>query len=179
MTKIRLYIATSLDGYIARLDGSIDWLTELPVPEGVDYGYPAFIETIDTVVLGRKTYEDVLGFDVDWPYSDYNCVVITKRQNYEASTPRTTVINDISTQTVEQIKALGTKDVWVTGGGEIISEFLNLDEIDSMVVTIVPVILGSGRPLFTNKAQEKQLKHISTETFDSGFVNLIYEAVKH
>lgn len=77
MKKTKLFIATSIDGYIARKDGTLDWLDAIPNPDQLDYGYYAFYETVDTILMGRKTYEEVLGFGVDWPYPDCKTYVVS------------------------------------------------------------------------------------------------------
>ncbi|MFT5723618.1 MAG: dihydrofolate reductase [Bacteroidia bacterium] len=121
MGNIQLFIAMSVDGYIARKNGSIDWLDDIPNPEGLDFGYNTFISDIGTVVMGRKTYETVVGFDVDWPYSDFKCYVISKNTQTVLSTPNTELITTISEDTLSKIKANSLKDIWVVGRSEIIS----------------------------------------------------------
>lgn len=93
MRKVKLYIATSLDGYIARKDGALDWLDNIPHPENEDYGYQEFYDSIDTVIMGRGTYEVVLGFDVDWPYSTCTTLVMSSTYDAPITTPNTKVVN--------------------------------------------------------------------------------------
>lgn len=173
MTACRLFIATSIDGYIAREDGSIDWLDSITHPEGVDYGYHAFMEQIDTVVMGRKTYEDVVGFDVDWPYGGCNTVVVTSSKSLTVSTPNTHLIHGMTETDIATIKRLSQKDIWIVGGGELIASFLNAGLIDSMLISVIPVVLGSGRPLFRGGI-ETNFDLVSTESFSNGVVNLVY-----
>ncbi|NBC08920.1 MAG: hypothetical protein GVY26_17145 [Bacteroidetes bacterium] len=92
MSGIKLYIATSIDGYIARPNNQLDWLAKLPNLDKTDYGYQDFYAGIDTVVMGRKTYEEVLGFDVDWPYAECTTYVATTRKDYVLSTPNTELL---------------------------------------------------------------------------------------
>jgi len=173
MSKFRLFIATSIDGYIAREDGSIDWLDNIDHPKDVDYGYSAFMSEVDTIIMGRKTYEDVVGFDVDWPYADYTCYVISSNKGLQISTPSTEVVSSISDIDVQKMKQHAKKDIWIVGGGVLIANFLNKGLIDSMLISIIPVVLGNGRPLF-KEGKETMFKLSSTESFESGVVNLTY-----
>jgi dihydrofolate reductase len=95
MADTVLYIAASLDGYIARQDGSLDWLENLPNPDQTDHGYAAFLDTIGTVVMGRTTYEQVLGFGGEWPYATMDTKVVTSRKDFNAGTPSTEVVNHL------------------------------------------------------------------------------------
>ena len=173
MSAFKLFIATSIDSYIARNDGSIDWLDGVEHPKGVDYGYSAFMSTIGTVMMGRKTYEDVVGFDVDWPYGEYKTYVVSSKSDVVISTPNTELIHNIESETLVAVSKNTNKDIWVVGGGELIASFLNKGLIDYMLISIIPVVLGSGRPLFKDSLETKfQLE--STESFENGIVNLVY-----
>ena len=174
MSKFRLFIATSIDGYIAREDGSIDWLDDLVHPEGVDYGYANFMVQVDTIVMGRKTYEDVIGFDVDWPYDDYHCFVVSKSGKVNVSTPRTEIITSLADVELSKMRLSAKKDIWIVGGGELIASFLNEGLIDSMLISVIPVVLGSGRPLFKD-GKETAFNLVETESFQNGVVNLVYK----
>jgi dihydrofolate reductase len=169
-----LYIATSLDGYIARADGSVDWLDSFPHPEGEDYGYAEFYAGIGTVVMGRVTYEQVLGFDVDWPYSDRKTLVATSRKVYELQTENTRLLTEISRPNIEKIKTESRQDAWLIGGGEVIKAFHNIDAIDEILLTMFPVVLGEGIPLFPSGSRETRLDLQRCKAFDSGIVNLTY-----
>ncbi|MFT5511961.1 MAG: dihydrofolate reductase [Bacteroidia bacterium] len=174
MHLFKLFIATSIDGLIAREDGGIDWLDSIPHPENVDYGYVEFMSHIDTVIMGRKTYEDVIGFDVEWPYGDKTCFLVSGSGKVDITTPKTQLISDLSEKSLQKIKNLSHKDIWVIGGGDLIAGFLNQGLIDSMLISIIPVVLGKGRPLFKNGI-ETSFKLNSTEAFENGIVNLVYE----
>lgn len=175
MNNIKLYIATTIDGFIAREDGSLDWLDELPNPNQIDYGYTDFYATIDKVVIGRKTYEEVLGFDVDWPYEDSTTYVVTLKDGYQPQTNNTEVIHKIDQEAISRIKSAGQKDVWVIGGGLIITEFLNLSAIDKMILCVIPAILGNGIRLFPNHPKETKFDLVKAEPFDTGAVMLTYK----
>jgi len=174
MTKTKLYIATTLDGFIAREDGSLDWLDELSNPNQTDYGYGEFYATIDTVVMGRKTYEDVLGFGVDWPYADSKTYVVTSKPDYQTKTENTSVIHQISTETIASLKAESEKNIWVVGGGKVITAMLNQGQIDEMMLCLIPTILGKGIQLFPDNPVETKFDLINTESFETGAVILTY-----
>lgn len=142
--KISVYIAASLDGFIATNTGAVDWLEAI---EGDgDNGYGRYYSEVDAVVMGRKTYEVILGFDIPFPYRGKDCFVFTNQ--LAGSNEEATFING----TIDDlISALSTKDfkkVWIVGGGMLISELMNRHLVDEMIVTVAPVLLGSGVPLF-------------------------------
>jgi dihydrofolate reductase len=174
MSKIKLYIATSLDGFIARPDGSLDWLESLPNPNQIDHGYHDFYASIGVVIMGRSTYEEILGFGVPWPYSNCTSYVVTQNKNYKLSTPDTELLAGIDKGVIRSIQEVQTKDIWLVGGGKIITEFLNLQLIDEMILSIAPVILGSGIPLFPGVTRETSFKLVGAEKFETGIVNLFY-----
>jgi dihydrofolate reductase len=173
-SKIKLYIATTLDGFIAREDGSLDWLHDHPNPNKTDYGYSRFMETIDTVIIGRKTYEEVLGFGVDWPYSTCTTYVITTRSDFKPNTASTSVINRIERQGLDRIRSESQKDIWLMGGGEVITSCLNLGQVDEMILFIMPVILGKGIRLFPGESLETGFELAQAESFETGVVGLTY-----
>jgi len=174
MKKIKLYIASSLDGYIAREDGSLDWLYELPNPDQEDYGYGDFLATVDTVVMGRKTYEEILGFGVEWPYSDFRTLIITSQEEYQVRTASTEAMSQLDQQGIDKLRAGSQKNIWLVGGGQIITEFLNLGAVDEMTISMVPRILGKGIQLFPGGPRETIFDLVSAVSFASGMVNLIY-----
>lgn len=178
MNIIKLYIATTIDGYIAKPDGNLDWLTSLPYPESGDYGYQDLLNSIGTTIMGRKTYEEVLGFGIEWPYSDLNSYIVTSNPNYEVKTPNTIAISPDLKDFISEIKETADKDIWLIGGGQLISAFLDNNLIDKMTITIVPKILGDGIRLFPNKTKESDWKLVQVEQFTTGLVNLTYDFLK-
>lgn len=177
MPKTILYIATTIDGYIARPDGNIDWLTSFPPPESGDYGYAALLESIGTIVMGRRTYDDILGFGIEWPYTGFTTYVVTHNKEYTASTPQTFIINEDAVGALRSIKDTAEKDIWIVGGGEIIKELLTEDLIDTMIIAIIPVIIGQGISLFKAPVPQSSWQLIKTESFSTGAVNLHYQKI--
>lgn len=174
MKKIKLYIAISLDGYIARKDGSIDWLEALPNPNKIDYGYTAFYDSIDTVIMGRKTYDQILGFDVPWPYEKCSTYLATRETDYPPPTPKTKVIQgEIGTATRTITKGEG-KDIWLVGGGQLVTFYLNEGLIDEMILFIIPTIIGDGIPLFPSRLKESSFHLKSVEHYETGAAMLHY-----
>ncbi len=174
MAKIKLFIASSIDGYIARLDHSLDWLDSIPNPDNLDYGYEEFYSSVETLFIGRKTYEIVQNMDEDWPYSDSKTYILTRNQDYTVTTPNTFVINEDIQGLVDELKNTQKKDIWLVGGGELISMFMDLELIDEMILTIFPIVLGSGVPLFASESKEVRYKLIDSRVFETGLINLHY-----
>jgi len=168
MPKIIVYIATSLDGYIAREDGSIDWL-----PESAESGYDAFYKSIDAVIMGKTTYDQVLTFG-EYPYKDKKSFVFTttnqkKNENVE-------FVSDVNKFVKDGFNGMG-KNIWLVGGAQIITSFLKQKAVDEIIVTIIPVILGKGLPLFKNTGNEIKLELIKTKKY-AQLVDLHYKILK-
>jgi dihydrofolate reductase len=156
MSKIILYIATSLDGYIAREDESIDWL-----PESAKSGYDAFYKSIDTVIMGKTTYDQVLTFG-EYPYKDKKSFVFTtttqtKDENVE-------FVSDVNKFVKDDFPGVG-KNIWLVGGAQIIASFLKQKVVDEIIITIIPVLLGRGIPLFKNIENDTKLELIKTKKY--------------
>jgi dihydrofolate reductase len=175
MKKIKLYIAASLDGYIARPDDDLDWLTKYPVTPELNYGYDEFYASVDTVIMGGRTYRELLCMDVLWPYKDKKTYVIS-RHSMETKEN----IEFITENVIERISGLrgeSGKDIWLAGGGELISILLAADLIDEMQICHIPVILGEGIPLFPGKHKESQWELTGNTAFDSGILTVDYKRV--
>lgn len=176
MGKVILYIATSLNGFIARPDGNLDWLTSVPPPEsGGNYGYSELLSRINTVIMGRKTYQEVLKMDIDWPYSEFTTYIATTQPDINIQTPETYILKDNLKETVLHLKHTSDKDIWLVGGGQLITAFIQQDLLDMMIITIVPKIIEEGIPLFAQKPKETTWKLAGIQTFDTGLVNLTYQ----
>lgn len=169
MRKFILFIASSLDGYIARENGGIDWL-----PENTISGYDEFYKTIDTVVMGKKTYDQVLTFGA-YPYKDKKPYVFT-RNNDQTKNKNIEFVSDID-KLVKDIITNSGKNIWLVGGAEIISSFVNHGFVDEIILSIVPVVLGKGVPLFKNIQKETKLELIKTTNYDN-LVELQYKVLK-
>ena len=157
MSKIKLYIATSIDGYIARKNNSLDWLYAMENPNNIDHDYGDFLSEIDTVVMGRNTYEEILSFGVDWPYAECDTSIFTSNTKLKIQTPKTTLLHSLDHNVIEQLKANSKKDIWIVGGGSLISGFIDLEAIDEMTITIIPILLGEGIQLFPNHPKETKI----------------------
>lgn len=170
--KVILYIATSLDGYIATKNENLDFLS-LVEQEGEDYGYADFIKTVDTVIVGRKTYDKVLSMGFDFPHADKESYIITR-------TPKPTIGNiQFYTENLEalilKLKEKDGQNIFVDGGAEIVNLMMNDNLIDVFCVSIIPVLLGDGIRLFQDNRPELQLKFVRSETFKSGLVQIWYQ----
>ena len=174
MSTIKLFIATTLDGFIARENGSLDWLHSFPNPDQLDYGYHAFLSSVDTIVMGRKTYEEILSFGIDWPYEEFSTYIVTSDEKYKVTTKNTFTVSKMAEEVLSDIKAKSDKGVWLVGGGTLITSFLNLGAIDEMTLSSIPIILWKGIRLFPNEPKEAQFKLTGHEVFETGVVNLVY-----
>ena len=172
MRKIKLYIASSLDSYIAGEGGNIDWLFS-----DEDYGYAKFYDSIDTILVGRKTYDQSLKFD-EYPYKGKKVYVFTRRIEEKKNTRYVEYINVDIPNFVRHLLKLVGKDIWLLGGGEIVSIFLNADLVDEIILSIHPVILGRGIPLFSNIKKRVNLQLLESKPFGSGLVQLCYGILK-
>ena len=178
MSTVKLFIASTLDGFIARENGSLDWLHSFPNPNQLDYGYHDFLSTVDTIVMGRKTYEEILSFGIDWPYDEFSTYIITTDEKYTTKTNNTYSLSDLDKKAISDLKDKSEKGIWLVGGGTLITSFLNHEAIDEMTLSIIPVILGKGIRLFPNEPKEAQFKLKSHEVFGTGVVNLVYTKVE-
>jgi len=178
--KASVYVGTSLDGFIARRDGSIDWLNEAQglVPEGEDCGYKAFMDTVDTLIMGRKTFEQVLTFG-PWHYGDTPVVVLSHNPvTIPSHLPDTVSHSSESPRALlDRLSSQGVKHVYVDGGNTI-QGFLAESLIDEITMTTVPVALGDGIPLFGPMEKDLKLTHVSTIPYDFGFVQTTYQIKK-
>ena len=168
--KASVFIATSLDGFIARADGGIDWL---PVGTGEPHGYEEFIATVDALVMGRKSYETVLPFD-PWPYGEKPVFVLSS--GTLAPAPRGAVVEHMSgppAEIVSQLAARGVRHIYVDGGITI-QRFLRAGLIQRLIITRIPVLLGTGIPLFGPLERDIVLRHVSTRSLGSGLVQSEY-----
>lgn len=177
--KATVYIATSVDGFIARNNGGIDWLPNGEDSErSEDYGYQEFIDSVDALVMGRNTYESALSFD-SWPYGEKPVFVLSSRKidisddiarNVESlcATPR---------EVVSILSKRGFKHLYIDGG-KTIQGFLSEGLIQQLIITKVPILIGTGIPLFSSLPRDIKLHHLETRQFENGLVQSKYEVIK-
>lgn len=169
MRKIILFIASSLDGYIAKNDGNVDWL---PV-SGLS-GYDDFYKSIDTVIMGKTTYDQILTFGA-YPYPDKKSYVFTRNNDHKKD-ENIHFVNDVEKLTKNILSNPGM-NIWLVGGSKIISNFMNLGFIDEIIITIIPAVLGNGIPLFVDIQKETKFELIKTTDYDT-LVELHYKILK-
>src|SRR6266852_652809 len=173
MPSASVFIATSLDGFIARQNGALDWL---PV-DSEPHGYNEFIATVDAIVIGRKTFETVLTFDA-WPYGKKQVVVLTSTPS-ELAVPDGAVCDVMAgtpQEIVTRLAERGLKHLYIDGGVTI-QRFLEAGLIQRLIITRIPVLLGSGIPLFGLLSRDVRLEHVATRTYRSGLVQSEYMIV--
>lgn len=171
MVKASVFIATSLDGFIARADDDLDWL---PAGGGEEHGYEAFMASVDALVIGRRTFEKVLTFDT-WPYGEKPVFVLSTHEL--PSPPQGAVVERMSGDLAEILARLdgrGVRHIYVDGGITI-QRFLAAGLIQHLTITRIPVILGGGIPLFGEAETDIHLHHIATRQYSSGLVQSEYE----
>jgi len=163
--KNKVFIAKSLDGYIADKNGGIDWLHSIPNPNNDDMGYKEFKNGIDALVMGRTTFETVVDFDVPWPYSKPVFVLSNKLKEIpESHKDKAFLVNGTLTEILEQIHGKGYGRLYIDGGTTI-RNFLKEDLIDEMVLTTIPILLGGGSSLFGELPNELKFELTETKTF--------------
>ena len=182
--KISVYIATSLDGFIARKDGSLDWLpgSDGEVDEslvGEDFGYATFMDSVDVMVMGRKSYEKILSFG-EWPYGDKRVIVLSstlKTVSPTIASASFVSIRDLSPEAlVEALRSEGADHLYIDGGSTI-QRFINANLVDELILTRVPILIGEGISLFGTLHKDKTLEHQETQSYSNGFVQSRYKIV--
>jgi dihydrofolate reductase len=163
-----LFIATSLDGYIAGPDDDMSWLFT-----DADYGFDEFYTTVDTLIMGRGTY-DVVRSMGRWPYHGKRTLVVTRNEKIEVTTPDTAYFNGSLGDLEKMLKEQGVKRSWLVGGGELVAGYLEQGLVEEVNVSVHPVLLGKGVPLFPAGFPKTQLELIDAEAFDSGLVQIRY-----
>lgn len=164
----------SLDGYIATPDGGIEWLNEIPNPNKEDYGYNALLNSVDTVLMGGRTYHEIIGFGVPWPYKYKQSYVISRNNTNVTPDEKVEFITEDIYQKIAALKEANGKDIWLVGGGELTTTLLNRDLIDEMQIAIVPTLLGEGLPLFPNKPKTSKWRLVESIAFSSGVTLITY-----
>jgi dihydrofolate reductase len=174
--KATVFIATSLDGFIARPDGAIDWLPTGADTKFEDYGYADLMKSVDALVMGRKTFETVRGFGGDWPYGTKPVIVLSSRKVEipKALSKSVTYMSGNINVIREHLAARDIRHIYVDGGVTI-QRFLNAGAIDRLIITRIPILIGEGIPLFGKLERgDIHLAHIGTKTYPSGLVQSEY-----
>jgi dihydrofolate reductase len=172
--RASVFIATSIDGFIAREDGGLDWL---PPDGGEPHGYDEFMTTVDAVVIGRRTFETVLTY-ASWPYGTKLVIVLSTRL-HEVSVPKGAVCEVMSGTPLQVVARLAERRVGhiYVDGGVTIRGFLDAGLIQTLTITRVPVLLGTGIPLFGSMPHDVCLAHVSTQSYPSGLVKSEYRVL--
>jgi len=173
-----VFIATSLDGYIADKDGGLDWLQSIPNPKKLDMGWADLIERIDAVVMGRNTFDVVCNFDCDWPYSKPVFVLSNSMKSIpEGYEGKAELIKGSLSAVIETIHQKGHKPLYIDGGVTV-QNFLKEDLIDELIITVIPTLLGGGIPLFGELPKPMTFEHVKTEVFLNAIVQNHYHRKK-
>ncbi|SFJ18876.1 dihydrofolate reductase family protein [Thermoflavimicrobium dichotomicum] len=154
--KVIVFIAMSLDGYIARENGSIDWLLENAPTDPEEYGYSDFYKTIDTVIMGKATYDQLPELSDSFPYADKKCYVFSRTAS--GRDEHVEFVNEEIGPFVEKLKSQPGAHIWLVGGGELIEGFMEANVVDEFMIGVIPVLIGKGIPLFKKNNRETRLK---------------------
>ncbi|WP_103070871.1 dihydrofolate reductase family protein [Aquimarina sediminis] len=169
-----VFIATSLDGFIADKNGKIDWLNDIPNPDKSDLGFNKFITKIDAIIMGRKTFETVCGFDIDWPYKIPVFVLSNSlKQILKDYKDKAYLVKGSIKEIINKINEKGYYNLYIDGGTTVQS-FLKEDVIDDLIITTIPIILGEGVPLFNVLNDKLDFELISSEVYINQLVQSHY-----
>ena len=177
LPEVHVFIAMSLDGYIADVAGGLDWLVMLPAPDDEDHGYAAFYDRVDCLLIGANTFRSLLGYR-DWPYDKPVTVLsasLSQRDVPPALRNRVTILDDTPEAALSQLAQGGAKRVYLDGG-QLISSCLRDGLVQRMTLTRLPVLLGAGVPLFTDPGPQYMI-HLDTRSWPHGFVQSIYQVI--
>lgn len=169
--KVMLYIAISLDGYISKPNDDLSFLS-IVQKEGEDYGYKDFINSVDTVILGRKTYDWVMTQVPEFPHADKVSFILTRtaRPGIGKTNFYTGKLKDL----ISGLKTENGKNIFIDGGAEIVNELLKENLIDEFVISVIPILVGNGTRLFKDNRPEQKLKLVNVKSFDTGLTQLHY-----
>lgn len=172
LRPVVLYLAISLDGHIARRDGSVDWL---PTGGSEDFGYVQFLSSVDTVIMGRRTYEQMLTFG-PFPFDGKRCYVFSRRR--QGRDENVEFVDREIGPFMAELRSTPGGRIWLMGGASLAQAFFRAGEVDEAVITIVPRLLGDGIPLFGAGAPDNELELRESRTFEQGLVQMRYD-VRH
>lgn len=177
MRKIKLYIAVSMDGYIADINGELDWLTDYPINKEFNYGYDNFYQSVDTVIMGGKTFRDILNMDVNYPYRDKHSYIISRTNGFPTTLKDINFISKDIMDSIFALKGKEGKDIWLVGGGQVLSLFMESKLVDEMILTYIPKILGDGIPLFPKMKNESKWKLTKSQSYINGVISIEYQKI--
>jgi dihydrofolate reductase len=170
--QVILYIAMSLDGYIAKENSDISFLSVVDSPPE-DYGYSDFIKTVDTVIMGRKTYDKVLTFGIDFPHRGRKCYVLSRSK--KGQDENVEFYNGDIGELIANIRETNGLNIFIDGGAELVFELMKQNLIDRYILSVIPIFIGGGISLFKPGRMEQNLRLIRSVTFPTGLVQLWYE----
>ena len=169
-----VFIARSLDGYIADKNGGLDWLNAVPNPDHLDMGYENFIKGVDAIVMGRITFETVCSFDIKWPYKIPVFVLSSSLESLpEDYKDKAEIVKGSLSEVLEQIYKKGYKQLYIDGGVTV-QNFLKEDLIDELIITTIPILLGGGIPLFGQLPNEMEYEHVESVLYLDALVQNSY-----
>lgn len=169
--SVILFIAASLDGYIAGPDDDLSWMFT-----DADFGFSDFYSDVDTLIMGRGTYEVVRSY-LDWPYPDKRVIVVSRNPDNEADTPLTEIYSDDLADLITRLNAECARKIWLVGGGELVRSFLKRDLLDEITVSMHPILLGNGVSLFPGGFPRTMLMLKDMQAFEGGLVQLNYHVM--
>ncbi|MBW4561500.1 MAG: dihydrofolate reductase family protein [Mojavia pulchra JT2-VF2] len=171
MTQIIYQVAVSIDGYIAAADGSVDWLSAFQIEDN-DYGYAQFYASIDALLMGSRTYEQVIGFG-EWAYPGKPCWVVSRR-SLKVEQPEVRLTSNSPGEIIAELQAQKLNRVWLVGGGQLAASFRAQGLISEYMIAVIPMILGAGIPLFGSPGLQEHLNLVECKPFPQGVVLLRY-----
>jgi len=172
--NVVVFIAMSLDGYIAKSDGDISFLSAVE-KDGEDYGYSEFIKSVDTVIMGRKTFDHVFEMGFDNPHPDKEVYILSRSEQYDNGL--TKYFKGSLQGLVADLKGSPGKNIYCDGGAEVINALLSENLIDELIISIIPVMLGDGISLFKSGRPDNEMELINTRHYDKGLVQLHYKRI--
>jgi len=174
MKKVKLYIAMSMNGKIAKTDGSVEWLEAMPKPDGSDYGYNEFYNSIDTTIQGYSTYKQIVSWGIDFPYQGKKNYVLTSDPSLEDNQDVKFIASD-HIKFIKRLKHQEGSDIWLIGGGKANAALLDAKLIDELYVFVMPIILNEGIDIFDVLKRDKSLQLRSSRSYSTGVVEMIYQ----
>ncbi len=169
--EVVYYVTASVDGFIASPEGGLDWLSNFE-HAGEDHGYKGFFESVDSLLIGRKTYDQIMEFG-DWPYSEKPALLFTQ-SDPGSCPPQVVPFTQSPRQGLQHLATLGKKRAWLIGGAHLASAFREEGLISEYLISVIPLILGGGIPLFGNDGPLEKLTLLESRSFHSGLAQLHY-----